>query len=170
MVSHEDSEAWSVAIELHSKPGAEDQLVGAIVTASETNNVALEAQARAALGMYYAHHGRMPDAIAHLERSMDLMKKSPGPDRDAAADYLDLIERNQVPTVGPGPATAEAIREFVLGRLPAGLISQLGVRISPEGGVRWDVEVSRPLSDSEARLLHDSIDAALDRYQPKLGR
>lgn len=81
--------------------------------------------------------------------------------------YLDLIERNQVPTVGPGPATAEAIRSFVLDRLPAGIIHQLGVRISPEGGVRWDVEVSRPLTDAEARLLHDTIDAALDRYQPK---
>jgi hypothetical protein len=167
MVSHEDSEAWSVAIELHSKPGAEDQLVGAIVTASETNNILLEAQARAALGVFYAHHGRMVDAIAHLERSLELLGKNPGPDRDAALHYLDLIERNQVPTVGPGPATAEAIREFVLDRLPRGLISHLGVRISPEGGVRWDVEVSRPLSDAEARLLHDSIDAALARYQPK---
>jgi hypothetical protein len=167
MVSHEDSEAWSVAIELHSKPGAEDQLVGAIVTASETSNLALEAQARAALGMYYAHHGRFPDAVAHLERSLEIMRTAPGPDRDAAEHYLDLIERGQVPTVGPGPATAQAIREFVLERLPPGLISQLGVRISPEGGVRWDVEVSRPLSDAEARILHDAIDAALDRYQPK---
>jgi hypothetical protein len=167
MVSHEDSEAWSVAIELHSKPGAEDQLVGAIITASETNNTELEAQARAALGIYYAHHGRMPDAIAHLERSLELLPKSPGPDRAAAMQYLDLIDRNQVPTVGPGPATAEAIRSFVLDRLPPGIIHQLGVRISPEGGVRWDVEVSRPLTDAEARLLHDTIDAALDRYQPK---
>jgi len=126
MVSHEDSEAWSVAIELHSKPGAEDQLVGAIVTASETNNVPLEAQARAALGMDDAHHGRMPDAIAHLERSLELMKKSPGADRDAVSEYLDLIERKQVPTVGPGSATAEAIREFVLERSPARIDQSTG--------------------------------------------
>ncbi len=167
MVSHEDSEAWSVAIELHSKPGAEDQLVGAIATASETNNIALEAQARAALGMYYAHHGRFPEAVAHLERSLELMQPPSGPDHEAATHYLDLIELGKVPTVGPGPATAQAIREFVLDRLPPGLISHLGVRISPEGGVRWDVEVSRSLSDAEARMLHDAIDAALDRYQPK---
>jgi hypothetical protein len=169
MVSHEDSEAWSVAIELHSEPGAEDKLVGAILTASETNNRELEAQARAALGIFYALHGRIPDAVAHLERSLELMKAAPGPDRDAVIDYLRQIERGQVTSLGAGPGhgTAEAIREFVLERLPPGLISQLGVHISAEGGVRWDVEVSRPMTDAEARLLHDTIDAALERFQPR---
>ncbi|MBU6303370.1 MAG: hypothetical protein KGS60_17620 [Verrucomicrobia bacterium] len=169
MVSHEDSEAWSVAIELHSDPEAEEKLVGAILTASETNHQELEAEARAALGIYYAHHGRIPDAMAHLERSLELMKQTPGPNREAALHYLGQIERGQIPFPGPGPGTgtAEAIRSFVLERLPAGLISQLGVHISAEGGVRWEVEVSRPMSDAEARLLHDTIDAALDRFQPK---
>ncbi len=166
MVSHPDSEAWSVAVELHANPEGEDQLVGALSTATDTGNVELEAQARAALGIFYAHHGRNSDATPHLERSLRLMPL-PGPDKAAATDYLNALRNGEgLSLSAPGGDIARAIRDFVLEGLPSGLISQLGVRIAPDGGVKWDVEVNRSLSDEEARLLHDLIDDALDRFQP----
>jgi len=166
MDPHRDSEAWSVAMELYGHPTAEDQLIGAISTAAESGNLELEAQARAALGIYYAHHGRGGDALAHLERSVRLMPL-PCPDKAAAVQYLAALREGHAASLAdPGGNTARLIREFVLQRLPDGLISRLGVRISPEGGVKWDVEVSRPLSDEEARLLHDLIDQALATFQP----
>lgn len=153
-------------MELYGQPNAEDQLIGAISTAAESGNLELEAQARAALGIYYAHHGRGGDALVHLERSVRLMPL-PCPDKAAANQYLTALRAGQIGSLaGPGANTARLIREFVLQRLPEGLISRLGVRISPEGGVKWDVEVSRPLTDSEARQLHDLIDQALATYQP----
>jgi hypothetical protein len=154
-------------MDLHAHAAAEEQLIGTISAAAESGNLELEAQARAALGIYYAHHGRGGDALAHLERSIRLMPL-PCPDKTAATRYLAALrEGDGAALPGPTGQTARLIREFVLARLPEGLVSRLGVRVSEDGGVKWDVEVSRPLSDTEARQLHDLIDLALETFQPE---
>lgn len=170
MLSNELSEALSVALELNDQPDGEEKLVGAITTAAENADQALEAQARAALGIFYLHHGIPGDAKAHLEKALQQLDPS-DPDYHSAKDHLDALNNGDAcGCLGENAKVAKLIRDYVMRRLPKDLISRFGVRVGNSGGVKLDVEVTRALSDSEASLVNKTIDEALKMFTLRLGK
>ncbi len=161
MLSHEDSEAWSVAMELHDQPNAEQQLGSAIQTALDDQNTELEGQARTALGIYYQHQGRIDDARAFLEHAVTVVAPT---DADYAAAQFHLDSLNSDVSCGCREHESEVaryIRHFVLSRIPEGLISHFAADVKADGNVTLDVEVTRELNDEEEQLVNATIDEAL---------
>ncbi len=166
MLSHQDSEAWSVAIELHDEPDAEEKLGGAIENATENANTALEAQARVALGIYYQHHGRLEDALTFLDHALSGLEQSEA-DYAAGRYHLDVLNSGfACNCFDEALVVGRAIRDFVLERVPEGLISHFAAEVKEDGNVNLEIEVTRELTGEEEQVVNATIDEALQVYSP----
>ncbi len=152
-------------MELRDDPGGEDKLLSAVNQALEAGDHALDAEARCALGLLYYFRGNTRDARLCLEQVVKMTPEG-HMDRIAAETCLDgLISGLPMGEVRAPLALAADIRHFVLERIPEGVVSRLGVRVTDEGGVKWDVEVNRELTMAESRRLNEVIDEALRTFQ-----
>jgi len=157
------SESLAVAMELHDDPTAEEQLTDAIAAARDSKDQALEGMARAALGIYYHHHGAVETAKHQLNLALELLPD--GADRDAAQNHKESLNY-EIPCACSEELsnTARAVRTYVLERLPEDLVSHFGVQITASGGVHVDLEVHREPTPQEAILVQATIDEALAIY------
>jgi hypothetical protein len=161
MSTFESSEAWSVAMDLLTEPGAEQRLLHAVQTALETKNLGLEAEARLALGIFWQHLQKNGEAKRELERAMELGVGSEA-DRHCGETYLKAIGLGyRDGSFTESELVAGSIRDYVMSRLPEGLISDLVVSVDLEGGVRTHLEVERDLSEEEIGIVHAMIDEAV---------
>lgn len=164
MSSFESSEAWSVAMDLLNEAGAERRLLHAVHTALETGNRDLEAEARMALGIFWQHRQKNGEAKRELEKALELGGASEA-DRYCGEMYLKAIEMGyRDGSFTESALVAHSIRDYVMSRLPEGLISDLMVSVDPKGGVRTNLEVDRDLSEEEINLVHTTIDEAVDAH------
>lgn len=148
-------------MDLLNLPGAEQRLLHAVQTAIETGNVALEAEARLALGIYLQHGKKNGEARRELERAMELGVASEA-DRYCGETYLKAIDLGYSDGSFTESALVEgSIKQYVMSRLPEGLISDLLVSVDLNGGVRTSLEVERDLSEEEVGLVHRTIDEAV---------
>tara|TARA_R110002096_G_scaffold16106_28_gene55174 strand:+ start:4793 stop:5296 length:504 start_codon:yes stop_codon:yes gene_type:complete len=166
MLSHEESEAWSVAMELQNQPDAEEQLSNAIQTAQQDGNTVLEGEARTALGIYYQHKGRMDEARLFLEHAISVMDEGLA-DYAVGRQHLDALNSGlDCGCHNNGAKVAKFIEEYVLSRLPEGMVSHFGVTVKNDGKVNLDLEVTREISNEEEQLVNDTIDEALRISSP----
>ncbi len=157
------SESLAVAMELHDDPTAEEQLTDAIAAARDSQDQALEGQARAALGIYYHHQGAIETAKHQLKKALEQLPE--GPARVAAQNHWEsLIYEMLCACAEELSSLAQAVRTYVLERLPADLVSHFGVQITAAGGVHVDLEVNREPTPNEAVLVQATIDEALAIY------
>ncbi len=157
------SESLAVAFELHDDPTAEEQLKAAIASARENRDKALEGQARAALGIHYAHHEYGDEAFRELSQAVYQLPH--GPDREAVEGHLHAVAMGSpCPCKQELAGLAQAVKSYVLERLPEDLVSQFEVDISRTGGVHLDLEVNRDPSPDEAQLVQTTIDEAISIY------
>ena len=148
-------------MDLLKEPGAEQRLLHAVQTALETGNVGLEAEARMALGIFWQHSRKNGEAKREIEKALALGVASDA-DRDCGQTYLKAIEWGyQDGSFTETPQVAESITQYVMSRLPEGLISDLVVTVDLIGGVRTQVEVARDLSEDEIALVHSTLDEAV---------
>lgn len=153
-------------MELQNQPDAEAQLSSAIQTAQQDGNTELEGEARTALGIYYQHQGRMEEARLFIEHAVSVLDEKL-PDYAAARFHLDALNSGvDCGCHGNGEKVAGFIQEYVLSRLPEGMVSHFGVVVKDDGGVNLSVEVTRELSNAEEQLVNDTIDEALRISSP----
>lgn len=148
-------------MDLLNEPGAEQRLLHAVQTAIETGNVALEAEARMALGVFWQHQEKNEDAKRELEKAISLGLASDA-DRQCGETYLKAIELGYSDgSFTESALVARSIKQYVMSRLPEGLIAELIVSVDLKGGVRTNLEVDRDLSEEELDLVHSTIDQAV---------
>ena len=148
-------------MDLLNEPGAEQRLLHAVQTAIETKNVALEAEARMALGVFWQHREKNEEAKKELEKAIKLGLASEA-DRLCGETYLKAIELGYPDgSFTESALVARSIKQYVMSRLPEGLIAELIVSVDLKGGVRTNLEVDRDLSEEELDLVHTTIDEAV---------
>lgn len=126
----------------------------------------LEDKARAgvALGIQLQHRELLADARPILARALTLLDPM-HPDAICGRSHLQAIEEQQ--SCGCGDTRAEIhaqVERLVRKRLPDGLLDRL--EFEPDN---VNIHVTRPLSESETRLVADTVDLAMAELRRRIG-
>lgn len=149
---------------------AEPMLRQALTTAERRRSAEMQGQAEVALGIFLQHRERFDEARPLLEAAVRRLDTA-HPDTITARSHLDAILNGE--SCGCGN-TAEAIndacREFILSRVPEGMIDDLHLGWDDDGGLKLDIHVARPLTEEEAQHLHRIVSHAIEEFKGTIGR
>ncbi|HWE04854.1 MAG TPA: tetratricopeptide repeat protein [Tepidisphaeraceae bacterium] len=155
--------------ELKQDGDAERRLRESVEHAERSGDGDLLGRSLIAVGVLLQHGGRPEEALAFLRRALPLLDPA---DADAITckSHLRAIETGVSCGCGEMEAgIAEAFREFVMAKLPPGLLQRLDVAL--EGGeFSIGVHLDRRASDDELKYVNRVVQHALEEFRRKVAR
>lgn len=150
--------------DLDRRVEAERHLRQAVAEASRGPDAEVLGRAEIALGLFLQHGGDVEPARRSLERALGLMDPA-HPDALCARSHLEAIEAGSSCGCGDmGGALASAFREYVLARLPEGLVRDLKVDLR-EGDFALEVEMDREPTKEESETFERVVRHALEAFR-----
>jgi tetratricopeptide (TPR) repeat protein len=155
--------------EIKRDADAENRMREAIAEGEKSGDSEMAARAMVALGIYLQHSGRLSDARPLLSTALPLLDPT-HPDALTCNSHLQTIDTNGSCGCGDMSAVlADAFREFVMSRLPAGLLKQLDVKME-EGDFTVGVHLARQATEEELQHLNRVTHHALEEFRRKIVR
>ncbi|GIE82396.1 hypothetical protein Aph02nite_83460 [Actinoplanes philippinensis] len=159
---------WGLALKEAGRPGpAEQRMTEALEVARRGADHETVGRAGVALGLFLQHEGRLEEARTTLEAALAVMDPV---HRDAIVgrSHLGAVLDGRTCGCGDMPETiAAAFREFVLTRLPAGLLDRLDVAIV-DGDFKIDVHLKREPAEAEINRLNEVFGTAQAEFRHRL--
>jgi tetratricopeptide (TPR) repeat protein len=151
------------------RKGEAEQAMRRAVTVVETRRDAAEmlGRARVALGIFLQHDGRLDEARPFLDAAVCDMDPA-HPDAVCARSHRDAIVRGGSCGCGDtGEAFVAAFKQFVMDRLPEGMVKELKVEMDEKSGLSIGLEVNRELADEEAQHLNRVLSHATEEFRSR---
>lgn len=149
--------------------GALRALEAAVREAARTGDETFEGRCQAALGVALAHEGR-DDAARVLEAAVRALPEDHS-DALVARAHLAALATGRACGCGEvDVALAQALRELVQGRLPPGLVGDVGLVTGDDDELSVDVQLLREASPREQELLDEVVRAAHRRLRERVLR
>lgn len=153
--------------DLKRRPEAEKLLREAVVAALPSGDAEMLARARIALGIFLQHCGHLDEAQAILSAGLEGIDPA-HPDALAARSHLGAAKAGQSCGCGDqGQAVADACREFILARVPPGLLADLKVE-ARDADLHVQVYLDREPAGDEAEQLERVVRHAVEAFRRKL--
>lgn len=150
---------WGLALQEAGRPEPAAQRLGeAVAAARRGDDRELLGHAAAAYGICLQHLGRPEDARGPLEEALSVMDPRGDAALAARSHLVTLLDGKECGCADVRAGVEEAYREFVLSRMPDGLLSRFAVRIV-SGSLMVDVEFRREPAEDETRLLNEVLRA-----------
>jgi tetratricopeptide (TPR) repeat protein len=149
------------------RPEAEQLLRAALTEAEWASDPVMAGRAQIALGIFLYHGGQMNEARDLLTRALERLSPAE-PDAVCGRSHLEAIKSGGACGCGDmKQALAQAFREFVMARLPAGIINRLQVDLQ---GDDFDVEVflEREPTPEENDLIQRTFRHALAEFRQRV--
>ncbi len=159
---------WGLALAEAERFGeAEQRLREAVAYARRGADHELLGRAHIALGLFLQHRDRLDEARQVVEAGLAVMDPA-HPDAIVGRSHLGAIHQGQSCGCGTiGDTLGAAFREFVLARLPAGLLSDLDVTIS-DGEFKVEVQLDREPSPEELEHLNRVVNSATAEFRRRV--
>ncbi|BCY10528.1 hypothetical protein L3i22_056160 [Actinoplanes sp. L3-i22] len=159
---------WGLALnELGSTAPAEYRLTAALTQARRGADHETVGRALVALGLFFQHEARLPEAQRVLEEGLPLLGPA-HPDALAGRSHLGAVLDGRTCGCGDMPGTiADAFREFVLTRLPTDLLERLDVTIE-DGEFKIGVHLRREPTETELERLNAVFRSAHAEFRRSL--
>jgi hypothetical protein len=149
---------------------AEARLTEAVMEAARSDHVEMLGRAEIALGLFFQHGGRLGEAKPFIERGLEHLDAA-HPDAVCGRSHLQAILSGGSCGCGDTPAAiADAFRDFVLGRLPPGLLKDLKVTLKDTMDFDVKVELNREPTEPEIEQLDRVINHSLEEFRRRLRR
>ena len=146
---------------------AEPQLRESIAQAERSGNREMLGRSLIAAGVFLQHNGRAGEARPLLRRAIPLLDPAQL-DAITAKTHLRAIETGGSCGCGDEAAgIADAFREFVMAKLPAGLLKRLDVALE-DGDFSIGVHLDRNASDEELRHVNRVVQHALEEFRLRI--
>jgi tetratricopeptide (TPR) repeat protein len=159
---------WGIALkEVGQVLLAEQRLTEAVTQARRGADYETVGRAGVALGLFFQHEGRFPEARAALQEGLSVLDPA---HRDAiiGRSHLGAVMEGRTCGCGDVPGTiANAFREFVLTKLPADLVARLEVAIA-DGDFKINVELRRKPTEAELEHLNGVFRSAQAEFRHRL--
>jgi tetratricopeptide (TPR) repeat protein len=153
--------------ELDRLADAEQTLRLAVGAARKSREDEMIGRAEVALGIFLQHHGRADEAESLLAGAIQHLD-SAHPDALCARSHLQAIESGSGCGCGDmRDALGDAFRQFVLQRIPQGLVKDVRVAID-EGQFDVHVEMAREPTPEEQELLDKTFQHAQEQFRRRL--
>ncbi len=155
-------------VELKRNPEAEARLREAVTEAEKSRDTEMLGRALIALGIFLQHESRLSEAGELLKRALPMLDPA-HPDAITCRSHLGAIEIGGSCGCGDtARAIAEAFREYVMSRVPGGLLKQLDVTLK-DADFSIGVRLEREASQDEVQHLNRVIEHALQEFRRKMG-
>ncbi|HYT89096.1 MAG TPA: tetratricopeptide repeat protein [Gemmataceae bacterium] len=153
--------------ECQRRPDAEKLLREAVVVAVPSGDAEMLARARIALGIFLQHGGQLDGAKAILAEALKGIDPA-HPDAIAARSHLGAVESGSSCGCGDqGKAVADACREFILARVPPGLLTELKVE-AKDDNLQVQVQLDHEPSPEEMEQLERVLRHGVEAFRRKL--
>jgi tetratricopeptide (TPR) repeat protein len=153
--------------ECERRPEAEKLLREAVVVALPSGDAEMLARARIALGIFMQHGGQLEGARAILTEALKGIDPA-HPDAIAARSHLGAVESGSSCGCGDqGRAVADACREFILARVPPGLLADLKVE-AKEDDLQVQVHLDHEPTPEEMEQLERVLRHGVEAFRHKL--
>jgi tetratricopeptide (TPR) repeat protein len=139
------------------EPAAE-RLGEAVTAARAGDDPELLGSVAAAYGICLQHLGRPADARHALEDALSVLEPRHDAAHAARAHLVALLDSQDCGCAGMKAAAEEAYRDFVMSRMPDGLLVRFDVRIVGNN-FKFDFELQRELVEEEARQFDEIVRA-----------
>jgi tetratricopeptide (TPR) repeat protein len=157
-------------VDLERREEAEKQLRRAVLEGEQCNNLEMLGRSQVALGIFLQHGGQLKEAAPLLDQGLHNLDPA-NPDAVTGRNHLNAILAGGSCNCGDmGKALADAFREFVLARLPAGMISQLDVKPRPDGNFDIGVQLDRELNQDEMEQINHVLNHALAEFKDRMAQ
>ncbi|WP_285688243.1 tetratricopeptide repeat protein [Actinoplanes sp. NBRC 103695] len=159
---------WGLALkEAGQAVPAEQRLTEALSEARRGADHDTVGRAGVALGLFLQHEERLPEARVVLEEGLAVMDPV-HPDALVGRSHLTAVLDGRTCGCGDMESTiAGAFREFVLTRLPAGLLDRLDVTIV-DGDFKIEVALNRDPTEPELENLNAVFQTAQAEFRSRL--
>jgi tetratricopeptide (TPR) repeat protein len=155
--------------ELKRMPEAEELLRGAVAEARRSRNQEMLGRGLVALGIFHQHGGQLEPAAELLREALQVLDPA-HPDAVCGRGHLGAIETGGSCGCGnTGQALADAFREFVLKRLPPGLVQRLEVTLE-NNNFNIGLHLDREPAEEEVQLLQRVITHAQEEFRKRVGQ
>jgi tetratricopeptide (TPR) repeat protein len=154
--------------ELKRDTEAEERLRQAVAEAENADNEVL-ARALIALGIFLQHCSRVDEGRPMLARALPMLEPT-HPDALACRSHLQAAEAGGLCGCGDtNAALVEAFREFVMTRVPEGVLDKLDVSLK-DGSFGVKIFLNRQPSPPELERLNRVMEHASNEFKEKIGR
>ncbi|BCJ75764.1 hypothetical protein CS0771_53080 [Catellatospora sp. IY07-71] len=159
---------WGVALRAAGRADqAEQRLAEAVAQAGQGADRELLGVAGVALGCFLQHAGRLAEARTVLEQGLSELD-GVHPDAIMGRSHLTALTDGRTCGCDDLESTVtEAFREFVLGRLPAGLLAELDVAIE-DGDFQIKIGLQREPTEDELQRLNGVVQSALAEFRRRI--
>ena len=155
--------------DMRRDPEAEQRLREAISEAEKSHEPEMLARALIALGIFLQHRSRPADARVLLARALPMLEATHA-DAISCKSHLGAIEAGNPCGCGDTNAVLEqAFREFVMARLPAGLLNRLDVTLK-DGSFTVGVHVNRQPTPQEIQSVNRAMEHASQEFKRRIGK
>jgi tetratricopeptide (TPR) repeat protein len=149
------------------RPEGELLLREAVNVVAPDTDTEMRGRAEVALGVFLQHGGQMEPARALLTEALRRLDPA-HPDAICARSHVNAIEKGGSCGCGDlGEASAEALREFILARVPPGLLQKLDVGYANQD---WQIQVhlQKEPTEQELEQLNRIITHALEEFRKRV--
>jgi tetratricopeptide (TPR) repeat protein len=155
--------------ELKRDAEAGKRLREAVAEGRKSDDKEMIGRSLVALGIYLQHGGKLEDARPLLAEALTLLDPA-HPDSLTCRSHLQAIDAKGSCGCGDmSGAMCEAFSEFVMSRMPAGLLKKLDVTMK-DGDFSVGVHLDRKPTDAELEHLHRVTQHALEEFRRRIGR
>ena len=159
---------WGLALNEAGQAGpAEQRLSEAVAQARRGADYETLGRAQVALGLFLQHEGRLAEAQATLDEALSILDPA-HPDTMIGRSHLGAVLAGR--TCGCGDledTVADAFRQFVLSKLPPGLLTELDVALQ-DGDFQIKVELRREPTEEELERLNGVMRSAYAEFRRRI--
>ncbi|GAA0582356.1 hypothetical protein GCM10010172_79330 [Paractinoplanes ferrugineus] len=137
---------------------AATRLGEAFTAARDADDAELLGSVAAAYGICQQHLSRPAEARRALEEALAVLTPQHDAAHAARTHLVALLDDQDCGCTGLRAAVEEAYREFVMSRMPSGLLVRFDVRIVGNN-FQFDFELQRELAEDEARQFEEIVQA-----------
>jgi tetratricopeptide (TPR) repeat protein len=150
---------WGLALRNAGRPEAAVERFGeAVVAARGGDDRELLGHVVAAYGIALQHLGRAAEAREALEEGLSVLSPTDVAAHPARGHLVALLDGRDCGCAELQAAVEEAFRDFVVSRVPAGLLARFGVRVVGNN-VALDVEFQRQPGEDELAQFNEIVRA-----------
>ncbi|WP_433223284.1 hypothetical protein ACQP00_25725 [Dactylosporangium sp. CS-047395] len=159
---------WGLALRDADRPADAERALADAVRAAETGaDYELLGRGRIALGLFLQHQNRLAEARGVIEQGLAVLDPV-HPDAMIGRSHLGAVLEGRTCGCGDMPDTiARAYREFVLSKVPRGLLADVHVEVTG-GDFRVNVELSREPQQAELERLNEVMQSAYAEFRRRL--
>lgn len=159
---------WGLALSADGQvEPAQRCLAAAVSEAQRGADFEILGRAGVALGIFLQHQDRLPEARKALQDGLAVLDPV-HPDALSGRAHLGAVEQGRGCGCGDVPGAVEdAVRQFVLSRLPQDLLERFEVR-TVDGEFHFDVHLRREPRQEELRRLDEVVQSALAEFRHRV--